>query len=958
MYLNAKRKVIGLVTFYLLTSFTMLLMAQEQGSMRKIGSISIPWQDYEKLVQQKSLPTLPEMTDRQLAEKLDLTRPNLAGVKKDYDAGDDKALEKALSDYLNTIWKAVVVTPTGKPPANAAQTDPYLQTSVEVAGVRYELGEHCEKVNWWNQFAHTSHSMFVSLEQALWLSDSYAQSGDLKYAERAMDFIRSFYHNARPPAQRENGWNAIGPWSKGSQRFYPSYMPVIYRQIGASTAVTDADRVMILKMASENGDYFAKVFEVPTAHNFLVLTSLNAMDLVLAFRDFKNQPMWLKRVADGLNFNINAAVGEDGGAYERTGYHFAFLGPYRVNYQRLADANAPLPPSFMKTVENMHQWSVWMLTPTKQWPQFGHGSLGKKADYVNFMQGAVKLFPDAKYIRYFVTDGKEGEPLNQVARVMIPSGFATMRTDWSEDALYMSIKHNSFLRGAGGCHDALSFALFAYGIPWMTPPGTTVGYGELEHDDYDMDTLAHNTIRINWRRHDIEDNTGRLENWASLPENAPGFTYISINSQAYASQNADHRRAVLFLRPALSSILPGYWLMYDTVEFPPVPSDFDSYPYDITWLGHFQPTKLTIDSKTKITVTEEKEGKRLYVVPLEPDHIQMQEDQADIRTANEYNRPADYFSNTGRMPDTDIGPYIKLRKKAAENFGVAFGVVLFPTRNNVPAPMSAALMVFEDGKPVTDRIAIGARVTHAGGEDVLAMAKTPALRAYGEGNKALTTDGENAYVRLSDGHVAEAGLVRGSTLEYQGVKLINASLNITAVHISREGSQLKVDAYGQGEVEVSAGGANQFMVNGHDIPAKPQNGLVKLPVGIAGKIVLSQPSFSTDPREICAVLNVPYGHHPEVDGKPETGYLGPKRSLVIKWSTSVPADSILEYRITGEKRWLRTVNPEFLTGHRFVISRIIPGSEYEMRITCIDADGRLGRIESRIPKSVTRTVRQ
>ena len=74
------------------------------------------WQDhkadYEKLVAQKSVPTLPEMTDRQLVERLDLTRPNLAEVKKAYDAKDDKALEKALSDYLKSFWGATAVQPT------------------------------------------------------------------------------------------------------------------------------------------------------------------------------------------------------------------------------------------------------------------------------------------------------------------------------------------------------------------------------------------------------------------------------------------------------------------------------------------------------------------------------------------------------------------------------------------------------------------------------------------------------------------------------------------------------------------------------------------------------------------------------------------------------------------------------------------------------------------------------
>ena len=883
-----------------------LACADENAALRKIGSIFIPWQDYEKLVAQKSVPTLPEMSDRQLAEKLDLTRPNLVEVKKAYDARDDKALEKALSDYLNTIWPPRKIEPTGKPPGNAAQADPYMQSSVEVAGERYELGEHGEKINWWNNFANPDRAIFIQLGEAVWLSEAYAQSGEMKYAQRAIDFVRAFYHNARPPAQREVGWNALGPWSKGSFRFYRNNLPNLYRNIGASPVVTDADRVMLLKMASENGDYYAKVFELPTAHNFLVGAASYTLDLALAFRDFKDQPLWLKRVAEGLDYNIHHAVGEDGAAYERTGYHFAFIGPYREHYRRLKEAGVPLPASFKRTMETMHEWAVWILAPTKQWPQFGHGSMGSKNDYLSFMQGAVDDFPDAKYIRYFATDGKEDEPLNRFARVLIPSGFISMRSDWSEDALYMSVKFNSFLRGSGGHHDAMSFSLWAYGVPWMTNPGTVVGYGELEHDEWDMDTLSHNTVRINYRRHDIADNTGRLENFVSLPANAPGFTYFAAHSDAYASQNADHRRAVLFVRSD-----PGYWLMYDTVEFPAVPSDFDSYPYDMEWLGHFQPTKLATDPKTKVIVTDDKDGKRLYVLPLDPDRLRIREDKGMIITPVRKNIE---FRETGLNPYTDTGPYIRLDKKAAENFGVAFGVVLFPTRNSAPAPTLTSLLVQEHGKPVFDRTAIGARVAHSGGEDILAMAKTPALRKYGDD---LTTDGESAYVRVVAGKVVEAGLVRGTFVEYRGTKVVQFAGN---AHLGRDG---KLTTEGS----------------------------------TAGKLALSRPTFSIDPKLICEILNVPYGHHADVEGKPETGYLGPRRSVVVTWNTETPADALLEYRVRGEKDWLRSFDPEMHTQHRVVLSRMKPGAEYDLRVTCADAEGRMGTLETPLPKKVTERMR-
>ena len=46
-------------------------------------------------------------------------------------------------------------------------------------------------------------------------------------------------------------------------------------------------------------------------------------------------------------------------------------------------------------------------------------------------------------------------------------------------------------------------------------------------------------------------NGGRLDGWASLPADGPGFTYLSAVSDAYRRLGVEHRRSVLFLRPDL-----------------------------------------------------------------------------------------------------------------------------------------------------------------------------------------------------------------------------------------------------------------------------------------------------------------------------------------------------------------------------------------------------------------------
>ena len=83
------------------------------------------------------------------------------------------------------------------------------------------------------------------------VGNAYANSGDPKYAQAMIRFVRSFYRTAaRPPAQRPKTiFGAYGPWRgpNASGRIMGGYLPATYREIGAAACVTDADRVMFLK---------------------------------------------------------------------------------------------------------------------------------------------------------------------------------------------------------------------------------------------------------------------------------------------------------------------------------------------------------------------------------------------------------------------------------------------------------------------------------------------------------------------------------------------------------------------------------------------------------------------------------------------------------------------------------------------------------------------------------------
>src|SRR5436305_1100410 len=70
------------------------------------------------------------------------------------------------------------------------------------------------------------------------VGNAYANSGDPKYAEAMIRYLRSFYRTvARPPAQRPKTiFGAYGPWRSlnASGRVMGGYMPATYREIGAA----------------------------------------------------------------------------------------------------------------------------------------------------------------------------------------------------------------------------------------------------------------------------------------------------------------------------------------------------------------------------------------------------------------------------------------------------------------------------------------------------------------------------------------------------------------------------------------------------------------------------------------------------------------------------------------------------------------------------------------------------
>jgi hypothetical protein len=223
--------------------------------------------------------------------------------------------------------------------------------------------------------------------------------------------------------------------------------------------------------------------------------------------------------------------------------------------------------------------------------------------------------------------------------------------------------------------------------------------------------------------------------------------------------------------------------------------------------------------------------------------------------------------------------------------------------------------------PISNRQTARAVATARGLETRDTAGWKPALRRYGD----LLTDGEAAYLRHIDGKLTEAGLVGGTTLQYQGRKLIAAGPDITSVYVRFDGDHPAVSAQGKGRITVWPG--------------------KRITIGSSASLKLTRPQFSTAPKAIGKAVGIPVViPDPKKDdlNDPATyiAALPYPDMVVVTWNTPVPANATVEYG------GIRATNPEPLTEHRFLLSQLEKGKTYRLRILCQSEDGRVGKMET------------
>ncbi|MBI4027364.1 MAG: heparinase II/III family protein [Verrucomicrobia bacterium] len=878
---------------------------------------------YRDLIEHKFLPTRATfLSNEELAQKFDLSLGEMGDVKAALDKHDPTALQTALIGYLNRKLPPLKpanppksVIPGADNPEMRYRPDAWLGKEIPFnVNDKVETFEVGEGIDWFKMgdgfpdFAGWSSWGNI-------LSEAYLASGDPKYAQGILMYARSFYKNCRPPEQVTTSWSgALGPWAVGGRGRATGLLQWVYQVIAASPVTTDEGRLMFLKMIYEHADEMYRFSEqMYTINNFEFYPISVLTLLARQFPEFKDAKKWKEHAAARAYQSMEDSLLDDGGPQERHEYAHSYLVQYTRFYTDLVNQGAKIPDGFRQKLEKTFEWFMYIHSPLYQWPQLNIGSMN---DSYNYIVPAAELFPKRDDLVFYATKGAKGKSPARTARVMAHSGFLTMRSDWSSNALYMAVNYNATLPEISGTYpDMLSFGLWSHGRPYLTNAGTPVSYAnprllECTH------TKSSNTVTVDGIPQEPIHNSGRLENW----QDRTGFTYFSSANENYRQLGVRHRRAILFMRPrSLKTRADGYWVVFDRLT----PHDRGlGKIHEYWWRGHFQPMEMTVDATTKTAASSVVDGKRLYIVPGQPEQLAVDQSRGLIA------------DGVHSAEQTLASPIISYNQKSDKP--VSYTVALCPTINNAPAPALDSLPIQAGKEGVRTDNATGVRVHQGSLEDVVVMAETPGLRAYG----SLTTDGEAACVRTENGKILEAGLVGGQKLVYAGQTLVEVGSEIASADIHYGGEKLLVDIRGNGKISMPAGSEKIFVLNGTPLSGGKKGWWWKrrweVDVKSAGPLEIISPSFSTDPEAVFKAY---------VGFRPNPTVIPPYNPVLVSWKTSLPADATVDYAPVGTEIWVRNTKPDAVTDHRIVIHRMTPGTSYRIRIQSRTEDDRVGKAE-------------
>lgn len=508
--------------------------------------------------------------EKLFCESLDTTIPALADIDVTFREKGLEAAEGQLADYVRASLRTedYFTVPYHDrenvwcDPADSelAAAEKILSGELRSCGFPHKFPDTAS-VDWEcnptpNQYAEWTWQLSRHHEWRC-LGYCYRHTGDEKYTKAFIDLMMSWCEQATCPADAPfyatKCWRTIEAGIRMTLSWHYAFYAFIH-----SPLMTDHVITTFIRSICDHG-YRLRHFG-SGGGNWRAMEMAGLAHIAMLYPFLREAPEWGNRAFSVLEVELDNQIYADGFQFElSTNYHDVVI----VNYHRVfATARAmgyPVPEGLAKKLLRLFELDIHVTCPDGRYPDLNDGSRSSLAYWCCI---GLNYFPDHPAIRWFATEGREGQPPAYTSVALPYPGLAFMRTGWGRDDLWCFMDAGDF--GRGHQHeDKLNILLSAYGKNLLLDAGN-YAYDDSPMRRFVLDTRSHNCAlvddlgqnrrgRYSWRNEPLDGYAGMKWSFSPAVDTVEG-TY----DQGYGPEflPVTHGRKLILFKEGLAGSQP------------------------------------------------------------------------------------------------------------------------------------------------------------------------------------------------------------------------------------------------------------------------------------------------------------------------------------------------------------------------------------------------------------------
>jgi heparan-sulfate lyase len=473
-----------------------------------------------------------------LLKKLDLDRPELAGVKNAPTPLEQQRL------LLAHFRARPAEKPDAAAPGEAARkiADRALE-HVFTGQSAYPPSPRGKEIDW-DSSPVPDREWLWQFHRFNWLpelAEVYRATGDERYAAEWVLEIRSWSRHMMTPANdpKHPGWRTLDTgirmrnWATTFDAF-----------IG-SAAADGATLVEFLWALNRHAERIAALYpdDADPDHvgNWDVTQLQGLLFVAAVFPEYAKSREYAQQAVTRMSRFQKRVILPDGVIDEFIpSYHMAYPGQFSQVREICAKYNIDVefPEDYDRYIEKSIDAVVIWSHPDGSSPVFGDTSQGKPGANREWIKRYLDRFHRPDW-RFFATAGREGKAPEGRLHELPDAGYYTIRSGWDADAVFLVAK-NTFVKKWRGHNqnDNLTFELSAYGRRLMIDSGCYNYSGEPEWRQFFRQPRAHQMVSL-------DDLPVAARGRKVLSRSVPGLDVLVLENEANAGFR--HRRSFLFI---------------------------------------------------------------------------------------------------------------------------------------------------------------------------------------------------------------------------------------------------------------------------------------------------------------------------------------------------------------------------------------------------------------------------